>query len=168
MTSSIDLPLTDKNSCDSDDNDDSSSQLPEIHQEVGGAKETPYITTKHQPLLPSSRVSIVTTNGTDWSPASSGPPSLYGGNDWSSMTSSASSSAAAAEDADFSDVDLIFDVDLDSADKFDLYKRCTLQALVDFLPEHVERARITPTLVQDAYVKKMVKIASVKYGEWIF
>uniref|UniRef100_A0A915JKK6 polynucleotide adenylyltransferase n=1 Tax=Romanomermis culicivorax TaxID=13658 RepID=A0A915JKK6_ROMCU len=89
----------------------------------------------------------------------SSPENLY--KDDSAQRNSLSSSSNDNEtfnDQSFGDVDLIFDVDLTPSTNFDLFKQCALETLIEFLPEDANRSKITDAVMQDAYVKKMVKI----------
>ncbi|MBN3322802.1 TET5C nucleotidyltransferase, partial [Atractosteus spatula] len=60
----------------------------------------------------------------------------------------------------YKDLDVIFRVDLPSEAEFQLVKDVVLGTLLDFLPEGVNKEKITPTTLKEAYVQKLVKVCT--------
>lgn len=60
----------------------------------------------------------------------------------------------------YKDLDLVFQMDLQSEASFQLTKAVVLACLLDFLPEGVSRAKITPLTLKEAYVQKLVKVCT--------
>ncbi|XP_029475754.1 terminal nucleotidyltransferase 5B isoform X1 [Rhinatrema bivittatum] len=60
----------------------------------------------------------------------------------------------------YKDLDLIFAVDLKSEDAFQMVKDVVLDCLLDFLPEGVNKDKITPMTLKEAYVQKLVKVCT--------
>ncbi|MBN3279583.1 TET5A nucleotidyltransferase, partial [Polyodon spathula] len=60
----------------------------------------------------------------------------------------------------YKDLDLIFCVDLKGEAEFRTVKDIVLDCLLDFLPECVNKQRITPLTLKEAYVQKMVKVCN--------
>uniref|UniRef100_A0A8C6VPG1 Terminal nucleotidyltransferase 5B n=1 Tax=Naja naja TaxID=35670 RepID=A0A8C6VPG1_NAJNA len=60
----------------------------------------------------------------------------------------------------YKDLDLIFGVDLKSEDIFQLVKDVVMDCLLDFLPEGVNKDKITPMTLKEAYVQKLVKVCN--------
>ncbi|XP_005991080.1 terminal nucleotidyltransferase 5A isoform X2 [Latimeria chalumnae] len=60
----------------------------------------------------------------------------------------------------YKDLDLIFGVDLKSEREFQVVKDVVLDCLLDFLPEGVNRDKITPITLKEAYIQKMVKVCN--------
>ncbi|XP_055500211.1 terminal nucleotidyltransferase 5C isoform X2 [Leucoraja erinacea] len=60
----------------------------------------------------------------------------------------------------YKDLDLIFGVDLPGETEFQLVKDVVLSCLLEFLPEGVNKERITPLTLKEAYVQKMVKVCT--------
>uniref|UniRef100_H3AQJ7 Terminal nucleotidyltransferase 5C n=2 Tax=Latimeria chalumnae TaxID=7897 RepID=H3AQJ7_LATCH len=58
------------------------------------------------------------------------------------------------------DLDLIFGVSLPSEMEFQLVKDVVLGCLLDFLPEGVNKDKITPTTLKEVYVQKLVKVST--------
>ncbi|XP_008396294.1 protein FAM46A-like [Poecilia reticulata] len=58
------------------------------------------------------------------------------------------------------DLDLIFCADLKGELEFQLVKELVLDSLLDFLPEGVNKEKITPLTLKEAYVQKMVKVCN--------
>ncbi|XP_056321352.1 terminal nucleotidyltransferase 5C [Danio aesculapii] len=56
------------------------------------------------------------------------------------------------------DLDVIFRVDLPREEEFQLIKDVVLSTLLDFLPEGVNKEKITPMTLKEAYVQKLVKV----------
>lgn len=60
----------------------------------------------------------------------------------------------------YKDLDLVFQMDLQSEASFQLTKAVVLACLLDFLPAGVSRAKITPLTLKEAYVQKLVKVCT--------
>ncbi|XP_030642716.1 terminal nucleotidyltransferase 5Ab [Chanos chanos] len=60
----------------------------------------------------------------------------------------------------YKDLDLIFCADLKSEMEFQTIKDIVLDSLLDFLPEGVNKEKITPVTLKEAYVQKMVKVCN--------
>ncbi|KAK7913689.1 hypothetical protein WMY93_013900 [Mugilogobius chulae] len=58
----------------------------------------------------------------------------------------------------YKDLDVIFRVDLPHEAEFQLIKEVVLGTLLDFLPEGVNKEKITPMTLKEAYVQKLVKV----------
>lgn len=58
----------------------------------------------------------------------------------------------------YKDLDVIFRVDLPHEAEFKLIKDVVLGTLLDFLPEGVNKEKITPMTLKEAYVQKLVKV----------
>lgn len=58
----------------------------------------------------------------------------------------------------FNDLDLIFGVDIHGHCDYHKIKNAVLNALLDFLPEDVNREKMNTCNMKDAYVQKMVKV----------
>ncbi|KAG8000896.1 Protein FAM46C [Nibea albiflora] len=58
----------------------------------------------------------------------------------------------------YKDLDVIFRVDLPHEAEFRLSKDVVLGTLLDFLPEGVNKEKITPMTLKEAYVQKLVKV----------
>ena len=58
----------------------------------------------------------------------------------------------------YKDLDVIFRVDLPHEAEFRLIKDVVLSTLLDFLPEGVNKEKITPMTLKEAYVQKLVKV----------
>uniref|UniRef100_A0A8C6TDP4 Terminal nucleotidyltransferase 5C n=1 Tax=Neogobius melanostomus TaxID=47308 RepID=A0A8C6TDP4_9GOBI len=58
----------------------------------------------------------------------------------------------------YKDLDVIFRVDLPNEAEFRLIKEVVLGTLLDFLPEGVNKEKITPMTLKEAYVQKLVKV----------
>lgn len=58
----------------------------------------------------------------------------------------------------YKDLDVIFRVDLPHEADFRLSKDVVLGTLLDFLPEGVNKEKITPMTLKEAYVQKLVKV----------
>ena len=65
----------------------------------------------------------------------------------------------------YNDLDLIFNVELESHSHFQQVKTAVLDSLIDFLPDGVSRERITSCTLKEAYVRKMVKVTN-KQDNW--
>lgn len=60
----------------------------------------------------------------------------------------------------YKDLDLIFCADLKGEEEFQTVKDIVLDSLLDFLPEGVNKEKITPLTLKEAYVQKMVKVCN--------
>ncbi|KAM4048018.1 terminal nucleotidyltransferase 5B [Anomaloglossus baeobatrachus] len=60
----------------------------------------------------------------------------------------------------YKDLDLIFLVDLKGPDAFQVVKTAVLDCLLDFLPVGVNKEKITPMTLREAYVQKLVKVCT--------
>ncbi|XP_072277435.1 terminal nucleotidyltransferase 5B isoform X1 [Pyxicephalus adspersus] len=60
----------------------------------------------------------------------------------------------------YKDLDLIFMVDLKGPDAFQVVKHAVLDCLLDFLPPGVNKEKITPMTLKEAYVQKLVKVCT--------
>ncbi|KAJ8253425.1 hypothetical protein GJAV_G00212800 [Gymnothorax javanicus] len=58
----------------------------------------------------------------------------------------------------YKDLDVIFRVDLPQEAEFQIIKDVVLSTLLDFLPEGVNKEKITPMTLKEAYVQKLVKV----------
>uniref|UniRef100_A0A8C6L8X3 Terminal nucleotidyltransferase 5C n=1 Tax=Nothobranchius furzeri TaxID=105023 RepID=A0A8C6L8X3_NOTFU len=58
----------------------------------------------------------------------------------------------------YKDLDVIFRVDLPTEAEFKLVKDVVLSILLDFLPEGVNKEKITPMTLKEVYVQKLVKV----------
>ncbi|XP_058476907.1 terminal nucleotidyltransferase 5C [Solea solea] len=58
----------------------------------------------------------------------------------------------------YKDLDVIFRVDLPHETEFRVIKEVVLGTLLDFLPECVNKEKITPMTLKEAYVQKLVKV----------
>ncbi|KFO23276.1 terminal nucleotidyltransferase 5D [Fukomys damarensis] len=65
----------------------------------------------------------------------------------------------------YKDLDIIFSVVLPSDQEFQVVKDTVLGCLLDFLPKGVKKDKITPKIMKEAYVQKMVKICN-KHDRW--
>jgi len=74
------------------------------------------------------------------------------------LNGGAASHVLATESQPYSDLDLIFGVELSGGRNFDRVKTAVLGSLFDLLPEGVSRKRITTCSLKEAYVSKMVKV----------
>uniref|UniRef100_A0A673KPH5 polynucleotide adenylyltransferase n=1 Tax=Sinocyclocheilus rhinocerous TaxID=307959 RepID=A0A673KPH5_9TELE len=60
----------------------------------------------------------------------------------------------------YKDLDLIFCVDLKGETEFQIVKNIVLDCLLDFLPDGVNKKKITLLSLKEAYVQKMVKVCN--------
>nr|XP_023682378.1 putative nucleotidyltransferase FAM46A isoform X1 [Paramormyrops kingsleyae] len=60
----------------------------------------------------------------------------------------------------YKDLDLIFCADLKGEREFEIVKNLVLDCLLDFLPEGVNKEKITSLTLKEAYVQKMVKVCN--------
>ncbi|XP_041940537.1 terminal nucleotidyltransferase 5C [Alosa sapidissima] len=65
----------------------------------------------------------------------------------------------------YKDLDVIFRVDLPRESEYQLVKEVVLGTLLDFLPEGVNKEKITPMTLKEAYVQKLVKV-STEQDRW--
>ncbi|KAG8130179.1 hypothetical protein E2320_016782, partial [Naja naja] len=63
------------------------------------------------------------------------------------------------------DLDLVFQVSLPSETEFQLVKEVVLQSLLNFLPEGVNKLKITPMTLKEVYIEKLVKV-STEIDRW--
>ncbi|KAH3739722.1 terminal nucleotidyltransferase 5C-like [Dreissena polymorpha] len=66
----------------------------------------------------------------------------------------------------YNDLDLIFGVDLRSHHELLKIKNCVLNCLLDFLPEGVNRDKMSSCSLKEAYVQKMVKVCNEHGDRW--
>uniref|UniRef100_UPI00398F3181 terminal nucleotidyltransferase 5C-like n=1 Tax=Pristiophorus japonicus TaxID=55135 RepID=UPI00398F3181 len=60
----------------------------------------------------------------------------------------------------YKDLDIIFRVELPGEEEFQVIKRVVLDCLLDFLPQGVNKEKITGLTLKEAYVQKMVKVSN--------
>uniref|UniRef100_A0A8D0L4M9 Terminal nucleotidyltransferase 5C n=1 Tax=Sphenodon punctatus TaxID=8508 RepID=A0A8D0L4M9_SPHPU len=60
----------------------------------------------------------------------------------------------------FKDLDLVFQVSLPSEAEFQLVKDVVLRSLLNFLPEGVNKLKISPATLKEAYIQKLVKVCT--------
>ncbi|XP_034031305.1 terminal nucleotidyltransferase 5A [Thalassophryne amazonica] len=60
----------------------------------------------------------------------------------------------------YKDLDLIFYADMKSEADFQIVKDIVLDCLLDFLPDCVNKEKITPLTLKEVYVQKMVKVCN--------
>ncbi|XP_016354243.1 protein FAM46A-like [Sinocyclocheilus anshuiensis] len=60
----------------------------------------------------------------------------------------------------YKDLDLIFCAEMKGDVEFQTVKHIVLDSLLDFLPEGVNKEKITPVTLKEAYVQKMVKVCN--------
>ncbi|XP_067904101.1 terminal nucleotidyltransferase 5C-like [Heterodontus francisci] len=60
----------------------------------------------------------------------------------------------------YKDLDIIFRVELPGEEEFQLVKGVVLDCLLDFLPQGVNKEKITRLTLKEAYVQKMVKVSN--------
>lgn len=66
------------------------------------------------------------------------------------------------EEDSYTDLDLIFGVDLSNHRNFDKVRSAVLDSLLDFLPPGVNKKRMSSCTLKEAYVHKMVKVTENK------
>ncbi|KAL4232672.1 Terminal nucleotidyltransferase 5A [Mactra antiquata] len=66
----------------------------------------------------------------------------------------------------YNDLDLIFGVDLTNHNELQKIKNCVLSCLLDFLPEGVNREKMSSCSLKEAYVQKMVKVCNEHGDRW--
>lgn len=62
------------------------------------------------------------------------------------------------DNSNYNDLDLIFAVDLSDNETYNKIRTAVLDSLLEFLPEGVNKDRISQTSLKDAYIHKMVKV----------
>ncbi|KAK2083471.1 Terminal nucleotidyltransferase 5D [Saguinus oedipus] len=65
----------------------------------------------------------------------------------------------------YKDLDVIFRVELPSYQEFHIVKDAVLGCLPDFLPKGVKKEKMTPYIMQEAYVQKLVKVCN-EHDRW--
>ncbi|XP_028815998.1 titin [Denticeps clupeoides] len=65
----------------------------------------------------------------------------------------------------YKDLDIIFGVELPKQEDFQIIKEVVLGCLLDFLPHGVNKDKITPLTMKEAYVQKMVKVFT-EHDRW--
>lgn len=81
------------------------------------------------------------------------------------LNGGAASHVLACESQPYNDLDLIFAVEFNTTRNFDRVKSAVLHAISDLLPEGVSRDRMTPCILKEAYVSKMVKVNNNDEGD---
>jgi len=66
----------------------------------------------------------------------------------------------------YNDVDLIFGVDLRNHSDLQKIKNCVLNCLLDFMPEGVNREKMSSCSLKEAYVQKLVKVCNEHGDKW--
>ena len=66
----------------------------------------------------------------------------------------------------YNDLDLIFGVDLTNHNELQKIKNCVLNCLLEFLPEGVNRDKMSSCSLKEAYVQKMVKVCNEHGDRW--
>lgn len=67
---------------------------------------------------------------------------------------------------EFNDVDLIFGVDLSNQNELQKIRNCVLGCLVNFIPEDINKDKISSCSLKEAYVQKMVKVCNEHGDRW--
>lgn len=65
----------------------------------------------------------------------------------------------------YKDLDIIFGVEIPKQEDFQIIKEVVLGCLLDFLPQGVNKDKITALTMKEAYVQKMVKVFT-EYDRW--
>ncbi|XP_076148838.1 terminal nucleotidyltransferase 5C-like [Alosa pseudoharengus] len=65
----------------------------------------------------------------------------------------------------YKDLDIIFGVELPKQEDFQIIKEVVLSCLLDFLPQGVNKDKITALTMKEAYVQKMVKVFT-EHDRW--
>ncbi len=60
----------------------------------------------------------------------------------------------------YNDIDLIFGVSIKEDGDFHTIKQAAMESLLDFLPDIVSKSNISPQLMEETYVKKMVLVSN--------
>ncbi|XP_048400966.1 terminal nucleotidyltransferase 5C-like isoform X1 [Stegostoma tigrinum] len=79
--------------------------------------------------------------------------------------STASHILAKQNGTSYKDLDIIFRVELPGEEEFQVVKGVVLDCLLDFLPQGVNKEKITGLTLKEAYVQKMVKVSN-DYDRW--
>lgn len=66
----------------------------------------------------------------------------------------------------YNDVDLIFGVELSNHNELQKIKNCVLSCLLEFLPDGVNREKMSSCSLKEAYVQKMVKVCNDHGDRW--
>ncbi|XP_033741166.1 terminal nucleotidyltransferase 5C-like isoform X2 [Pecten maximus] len=66
----------------------------------------------------------------------------------------------------YNDLDLIFGVDLSNHNELQKIKNCVLGCLLDFLPDGVNKEKMSSCSLKEAYVQKMVKVCNEHGDRW--
>ncbi|KAK6170188.1 terminal nucleotidyltransferase 5C [Patella vulgata] len=66
----------------------------------------------------------------------------------------------------YKDLDLIFGVELSNHNELQKIKNCVLECLIDFLPDGVNKEKMTSCSLKEAYVQKMVKVCNEHGDRW--
>lgn len=66
----------------------------------------------------------------------------------------------------YNDLDLIFGVDLTNHNELQKIKNCVLNSLLDFLPDGVNKEKMSSCSLKEAYVQKMVKVCNEHGDRW--
>lgn len=66
----------------------------------------------------------------------------------------------------YNDLDLIFGVELTNHNELQKIKNCVLNCLLDFLPDGVNREKMSSCSLKEAYVQKMVKVCNEHGDRW--
>lgn len=66
----------------------------------------------------------------------------------------------------YNDLDLIFGVDLSNHNELQKIKNCVLGCLLDYLPEGVNKEKMSSCSLKEAYVQKMVKVCNERGDRW--
>lgn len=74
------------------------------------------------------------------------------------LNGGAASHVLLPENSTYNDLDLIFAVDLSDHSTYEKIRTAVLDSLFEFLPEGVNKSRITNTSLKDAYIHKMIKV----------
>lgn len=74
------------------------------------------------------------------------------------LNGGAASYVLSPQNSVYNDLDLIFCVDLSNNRNFDKVRSAVLESLLNFLPEGVNKKRISSCSLKEAYVHKMVKV----------
>lgn len=81
------------------------------------------------------------------------------------LNGGAASHVLASESQPYNDLDLIFAVEFNTTRNFDRVKSAVLHAISDLLPVGVSRDKMTPCILKEAYVSKMVKVNNNDDGD---
>lgn len=81
------------------------------------------------------------------------------------LNGGAASHVLASESQPYNDLDLIFAVEFNTTRNFDRVKSAVLHAISDLLPDGVSRDKMSPCILKEAYVSKMVKVNNNDDGD---